>query len=133
MVAIHGETQSAVVLSIGITGPLAATVYQNYQKFHKPLLTTRYQAVTLENGNTFYGRIDHLGSDHPVLRNVFTVRAEIDAQTQQSRYVLVKRKDEIPMAPTTMITLFRSRRSPSSNRSRQTRLSAGRIERAGGG
>ena len=84
-----------VVLSIGITGLLAATVYQNYQKFHKPLLTTHYQAVTLENGNTFYGRIDHLGSDHPVLRNVFTVRAEIDAQTQQSRYVLVKRKDEI--------------------------------------
>ena len=122
MVAIHGEDAVLVVLSIGITGLLAATVYQNYQKFHKPLLTTHYQAVTLENGNTFYGRIDHLGSDHPVLRNVFTVRAEIDAQTQQSRYVLVKRKDEINGADHKILPI---RRSPSSNRSRQTRLSAG--------
>jgi hypothetical protein len=83
------------VLGLGITALLAATVYQNYHRFHKPLITTVYQAVTLENGNVFYGRIDHLGSDHPVLRDAFSIRTEIDVQTSQPRYVLVRRKDEI--------------------------------------
>ena len=47
----------------------------------------------LTNGTMFYGRIDHLGSDHPVLRDAFSVREELDSQTQKQRYVLVRRTD----------------------------------------
>lgn len=72
---------------------LAVLVYQNYQRFHKPLLTTTYQAVTLVNGEILYGRIDHLGTDHPVLRDAFTVRIEHDAQTQKPKYVIAKRAE----------------------------------------
>jgi hypothetical protein len=82
------------VLGLAIVALLAAIVYQNHRRFHKPLLTTPYQAVVVENGSVFYGRIDHLGSDHPVLRDVFTVRHELDPETKQPRYVMVKRKDE---------------------------------------
>ncbi len=81
-------------LALVIVALLAATVYQNYRRFHKPLLTTPYQAVTLTNGDTYYGRIDHLGTDHPVLRDAFSVRHEVDAATQKSRYVITRRKDE---------------------------------------
>jgi hypothetical protein len=49
----------------------------------------------LVNGDVFYGRIDHLGSDHPVLRDVFMVRTELDPETKQPRYVLLRRKDGI--------------------------------------
>jgi hypothetical protein len=80
---------------LAIVALLAVIVYQNYQRFHKPLLTTKYQAVTLTNGEVFYGRIDHLGSDHPVLRDAFGIRSESDPQTQQPRYVLVRRKDSV--------------------------------------
>lgn len=83
------------ICGIAIVALLAMVVYQNHRRFHIPLITTRYQAVTLINGDVFYGRIDHLGTDHPVLRDAFTVRREPDPQTQQSRYTLVKRKDEI--------------------------------------
>lgn len=84
-----------VVVAISIVVLLAANAYQSYRRFHKPLLTTPYQAVVLENGSVFYGRIEHLGTDYPVLHEVFTVRRELDSDTQQPRYVLLKRKDDI--------------------------------------
>jgi hypothetical protein len=83
------------VLGLGIIALLAATFYQNHRRFHTPLLTTPHQAVTLVSGSVFYGRIDHLGSDHPVLREAFIVRTETDAQTREPRYTLVRRKDGI--------------------------------------
>jgi hypothetical protein len=83
------------VFGLAIVVLLATSAYQNYRRFHKPLLTTPYQAVTLKNGNVFYGRIDHLGTDYPVLRDAFSVKQELDPETRQPLYVLVKRKDEI--------------------------------------
>lgn len=80
---------------LAIVALLGVIVYQNYQRFHKPLLTTKYQAVTLVNGDVLYGRIDHLGTDHPVLRDAFSVRTELDPQTQQMQAVLVRRRDEL--------------------------------------
>ncbi len=82
------------LVGLAVVALLAAVAYQNYRRFHNPLITTRHQAVVLENGNVFYGRLDHAGSDHPVLRDVFTIRRELDPQTGQPRYILVKRKDE---------------------------------------
>ena len=78
---------------LAIVALLGMLVYQNYQRFHQPLLTTTYQAVTLRTGDVLYGRIDHLGSDHPVLRDAFSVRTDTDQSTQQMRHVLVRRKD----------------------------------------
>ena len=83
------------VIAVMIMALLAGIYYQNHRRFHKPLLTTQYQAVMLENGSMFYGRIDHLGTDHPVLRHALSVHRELDPQTNQPRYVLVKRKDEL--------------------------------------
>jgi hypothetical protein len=82
-----------VVIGLVIVAMLAVIVFQNHRRFHRPLLTTPYQAVTLTNGAVLYGRIDHLGSNHPVLRDVLTVRHEPDSPTQ--KYVLVRRKDEV--------------------------------------
>jgi len=81
--------------ALAIVALLALIVYQNHRRFHWPLITTPYQAVTLTNGEVFYGRIRHLGSDHPVLLDPFSVRRETDAGAQQPRYVLTKRRDAI--------------------------------------
>ena len=78
---------------LAVVALLAVIVYQNYQRFHRPLLTTKYQAVTLTNGDVFYGRIDHLGSDRPVLRDAVSITTEVDSQTQDPRYVLTRRRD----------------------------------------
>jgi hypothetical protein len=86
-----------VIATCGLTvvALLAVLVYQNYQRFHKPLLTTTYQAVTLVNGEIFYGRIDHLGTDHPVLRDAFAVRIEQDARSQKPKHVIARRADSV--------------------------------------
>jgi hypothetical protein len=86
---------AVAIIGLAIAMLLAASVYQNYRRFHKPQITTTYQAVTLGNGSVFYGRIDHLGTDYPVLRDVFTVHRELDPNTRQPRYVLLKRKDDV--------------------------------------
>jgi hypothetical protein len=106
------------VCGLAVVALLAVLVYQNYQRFHKPLLTTTYQAVTLVNGDIFYGRIDHLGTDHPVLRDVFTVRIEQDAQSQKPRYVIAKRVDSMTgadhmMFPATSIVFIEPVRADS--------------------
>jgi hypothetical protein len=49
----------------------------------------------LEDGSVFYGRIEHLGTAYPVLRDAFTVQTALDPNTQHPRYVLVKRKDGV--------------------------------------
>jgi hypothetical protein len=48
----------------------------------------------LENGEVFYGRIDHLGTDYPVLRGPSTVREERDPRTGSVRYVVAPREEE---------------------------------------
>jgi len=97
------------VIGLAIIMLLAAGVYQNHRRFHKPLITTPYQAVTLTNGSVFFGRIDHLGTDFPVLRDAFTVQQEPDPRTGKPRYVVLKLKDDINGAdhmifPATSIT-----------------------------
>jgi hypothetical protein len=74
-----------VVVGFAVVAMLALIVYENHRRFHRPLLTTPYQAVTLMDGTVLYGRIDHLGSDHPVLRDVFSVRLEADRQIPRHR------------------------------------------------
>jgi hypothetical protein len=77
---------------VAIVALLAAISYQNYRRFHTPLLTTSFQAVTLVNGDVLYGRIDHLGTDHPVLRDAFSVSGGEPGRSSTAR-ALVKRKD----------------------------------------
>ena len=86
---------TVAIVGLAILMLLAASVYQNYRRFHKPLIMTPYQAVTLTNGSVFYGRINHLGTDYPVLRDVFTIQNGPDRETDQPRYVLLKRRDDI--------------------------------------
>jgi hypothetical protein len=85
---------AVLVVGLAIVALLAVIVYQSHRRFHKPLLTTPYQAVVLQNGAVFYGRLDHLGTDHPVLRDALTIRHEVDQATGEARYVVVRRKDE---------------------------------------
>lgn len=74
---------------------LVVIAYQNLRRFHRPQITTAYQAVMLTNGNVFYGRVDHLGTDYPVLRDVFRVRQDVRSATQRPAFVAVRRKDDI--------------------------------------
>ena len=57
-------------------------------------LTTPYQAVLLSNGSAYFGRLEGLGTDYPVLRDVFYVQSRQDPTTKAVSNILVKRGQE---------------------------------------
>ena len=82
------------IFGVLILALLAASIYQSHRRFHTPQITSAYQAVALQNGKVYYGRIAHLGTDYPVLRDPLSIREEVDPSTRERRYVLTRRKDE---------------------------------------
>jgi hypothetical protein len=59
-----------------------------------PAMTTPYQAVLLSNGSAYFGRLEGLGTDYPVLRDVFYVQSVEDKDTKKVSNILVKRGKE---------------------------------------
>lgn len=57
--------------------------------------TSEYQAVFMDNGQVFFGKLEQLGSDYPLLRNVFTVQNQANPETKEVKSALVKRGVEL--------------------------------------
>jgi hypothetical protein len=53
-----------------------------------------YQAVFLDSGAVFFGKMEGLGTDYPVLKNVFYVQSVTNPETKQTNNILVKRGKE---------------------------------------
>jgi hypothetical protein len=59
-----------------------------------PKFTSSYQAVLLDDGEVFYGKLSRLGTDYPEMTQVYYVVRTTDPQTKQPKNVLVKRGKE---------------------------------------
>jgi hypothetical protein len=59
-----------------------------------PPFDTTYQAVLLDTGLVYYGRISRLDSDFPVLHDVYYVQQSKDEKTNQVNNVLIRRGNE---------------------------------------
>ena len=57
-------------------------------------LKTEYQAVFLDNGQAFFGKIENAGSPYPLLRDVFYVQSQVNKETSQINSILIKRGKE---------------------------------------
>lgn len=57
-------------------------------------LKTDYQAVFLDNGQVFFGKLENAGSSYPSLRDVFYVQGSVNQETKQVKNILVKRGSE---------------------------------------
>jgi len=55
---------------------------------------SRYYAVLLANGSVYFGHLDGLGTDFPVLQDVYYVQSTKDPQTNAVKNILVKRGKE---------------------------------------
>ena len=56
---------------------------------------TPFQAVLLDDNQVFYGKLSGLGSDYPILSEVFYIKTGVDSQTKETKSVLVKRGKEL--------------------------------------
>jgi predicted small lipoprotein YifL len=52
---------------------------------------TEYQAVFMDNGQVFFGRLQKTNSDFFLLRDVFYIKHEVDKDQKESRNILLKR------------------------------------------
>ncbi len=52
---------------------------------------TEYQAVFLDNGQVFFGKLEKAGPHYLILRDVFYVQTRVDQDTKQTKSILVKR------------------------------------------
>ncbi|HMD84926.1 MAG TPA: hypothetical protein VKO18_09515 [Terriglobia bacterium] len=55
---------------------------------------TPYQAVMLDNGQVYFGRMKGLSSAFPVLTEVYYVQEQLDPETKKVKNVLVRRGSE---------------------------------------
>jgi hypothetical protein len=56
--------------------------------------TKGYQAVLLDNNQVYFGKLADLGTDYPVLTEVFYIQTTMDQETKQQKNILLKRGKE---------------------------------------
>jgi len=85
-----------VVGVAAMIGALAVSVmaYASVRGPGRPELTTPYHAVALTNGQVYFGRIESLGAEYAVLREVFYIQERQNPATHQVANVLIKRGGE---------------------------------------
>jgi hypothetical protein len=53
-----------------------------------------YQAVLLDNNQVYFGKVSGLGTEYPVLTDVFYIQGRLNEETKQTSNVLLKRGKE---------------------------------------
>ena len=85
------------IIALAAVVVAAAVSISTYQRLHataSPVLSTQYHAVLLANGGAFFGRIENMDSEHPVLRDVYYIQSRTNPETKQVTNILVKRGQE---------------------------------------
>lgn len=83
-----------VWFAVGLLGFSCAGCRTAATKTGAPSFDTQYQAVLLDTGLVYYGKISGLDTDYPILRDVYYVQQSTDPQTKQVSSILIRRGNE---------------------------------------
>lgn len=86
--------KNIVLLVAGVALGIAGTILLQMRRADAPKFDTPFQAVLLDTGQVYYGKIEALGSPFPVLRDVFYVQSSTDPTTKQVTNILIRRGKE---------------------------------------
>jgi len=89
-------TKNLIILAIGlVVGGLAAWVGTSHRtSAAEPRFDVPFQAVLLDTGLVYYGKISGLNTPYPVLRDVYYIQQATNQQTKQVSNVLIRRGNE---------------------------------------
>jgi hypothetical protein len=82
----------AAALSIVLAGAVVTMRFfasTNAITFH-----STYQAILLDNGQVFFGRLEGYGTPRPLLTEVYYVQTSVNSQTRETNNTLLKRGRE---------------------------------------
>jgi hypothetical protein len=82
------------IAALVIAVAMSVLAYQGARSRGAPELSTPYHAVALVNGQVYFGRIEALGTDYTVLRDVFYIQSRVNPENKQVANVLIKRGGE---------------------------------------
>jgi hypothetical protein len=82
-----------LVVAVAFAG-YAVGVRRSAQAGSAPRFQTPYQAVQLDNGQVYFGKLEGFGTPFPVLRNVFYLQTSMNPKTNEQSSVLMKRGHE---------------------------------------
>ena len=83
-----------VVAVVVIAVASSITAFYSLRANAGPALSAQFHAVLLANGGAFFGRVENLQSEYPVLRDVFYIQSRTNPETKQVTSMLVKRGQE---------------------------------------
>lgn len=86
--------KNIVMLAVGLALGIAGTILFQLRRASAPKFDTPFQAVLLDTGQVYYGKIEALGSHYPILRDVYYVQSSTDPSTKQVTNVLIRRGKE---------------------------------------
>lgn len=81
---------SVVVIILGL-----GMVWTRQKAGADPNFGTPYQAVLLDNGQVYYGKITGVGGDYPEMTDAYYIVRSTDPQSKETKNVLVKRGNEL--------------------------------------
>src|SRR6516164_8871031 len=55
---------------------------------------TTYQAVLLDNGSVYFGKLQGAGTQYPVLTDVYYVQSQVNQETKEVKNILIRRGNE---------------------------------------
>jgi hypothetical protein len=94
MSRLQGAFLPALVLSMGMSVIGTGCQSTTAKAGNVPTFDTQYQAVLLDTGLVYYGKISGLDTDYPTLRDVFYVQQNTDPETKKVSNVLIRRGNE---------------------------------------
>jgi len=83
---------SLLVLVVAL---LSAIGFQLFQASNAPHFGSQYQAVVLNSGQVYFGRLEKSTGQYLLLRDVFYIVNQVNAETKQAANVLVRRGKEL--------------------------------------
>lgn len=95
MVGKRGLSVLLAVVALGLLVWVAMAVYRSSTGLSATGIKTPYQAVVLNNGQVYFGKLDRLGTPYPILTDVYYVQSQVNQDTKQVTNTLVKRGKEL--------------------------------------
>jgi hypothetical protein len=86
---------TAVIVGLVLVGAIAIFIARRPPTLSSPKqISTEYQAVLLDNGSAYFGKVIETNRDYVVLQEVYYVQSRTNPDTKQVSNVLVKRGKE---------------------------------------
>ncbi len=81
----------ACVATTAVAGILLVTAHRSEAEVK---FDTTYQAVLLDNGSVYFGKLQGAGTDYPVLTDVDYVQSQVNQETKEVKNILIRRGNE---------------------------------------